>query len=160
MRSFPTWNAGALYARFHLDEPWDSPHNLPLLNEMPSVYACPSDRELKPGMTGYQVVVGPNTAFTPEFKPLHFDDFIDGVGNTILLGESRSVVPWTKPEDLRFDMSIPLSGLGSHHGNHKNGFNVLFADNSVRFLKTSIDPSDIEGLLTRNGHDIVRSESY
>ena len=43
-------------------------------------------------------------------------------------------MPWTKPEDLPFDMSVPLFGLGSHHGDHNNGFNVVFADNSVRFL--------------------------
>ena len=33
------------YSRFHLDEPWDSPHNLALLNDRPDVYACPSDQD-------------------------------------------------------------------------------------------------------------------
>ena len=87
-------------------------------------------------MTGYQAVIGPNTAFTPDFKPLQFKDFTDGVNATILVGESRSLVPWTKPEDLPLDMNLPLSGLGSHHGYHNNGFNALFADGSVRFLKS------------------------
>src|SRR5262249_3382628 len=32
-----------LYGRFHLDEPWDSPHNIKLLNEMPAVYRAPTD---------------------------------------------------------------------------------------------------------------------
>ena len=30
-----------LYRRFHLDEPWDGPHNKALLAEMPEVYAPP-----------------------------------------------------------------------------------------------------------------------
>ena len=160
----PYIDAGGLYAKFHLDEPWDSPHNYSLLAQMPSIYACPSDRELKPGMTGYQVVVGPRTVFPPDFKPVHFEDIVDGPAHTILIGESRRVVPWTKPEDLPFDMSGQLFGLGSHHGRlhgyHNNGFHVVFANNSVRFLETSIDPGDIEALLTRDGSDTSGPQSY
>ena len=48
----------AVYPGFDLDEPWDSPHNLALVNDRPDVFACSSDLDLKPGMTGYQVVVG------------------------------------------------------------------------------------------------------
>ena len=156
----PYIDAGGLYARFHLDEPWDSPHNYSLLAEMPSIYACPSDRELKPGMTGYQVVVGPRTVFPPDFKPMHFEDIVDGLGQTILIGELCKVVPWTKPEDLPFDISEALFGLGSHHGDHNNGFHVVFANNSVRFLETSIDPGDIEALLTRDGGGRSGRQSY
>ena len=73
---------------------------------------------------------------------------------------SRSIVPWTKPEDLPLDLSLPLSGLGSYHGYHNNGFNALFADGSVRFLKSSIAPSVVVALLTPNGNEIVSSDSY
>jgi prepilin-type processing-associated H-X9-DG protein len=156
----PYLEASSLYSRFHLDEPWDSPHNLALLEAMPLVYACPSDRARKPEMTGYEAVIGPATAFTPDFKPLSFEDFTDGLSNTLLVGESRRCVPWTKPEDLPFDMSVPLTGLGSHHGYHNNGFNALFADGSVRFLRISITPSVLSALLTRNGHEVVSPDSY
>jgi hypothetical protein len=156
----PYMGSSGLYARFHLDEPWNSPHNFALLGEMPNLYACPSDRALKPGMTGYQAVVGPETAFTPDFKPLTFRDFSDGTATTLVVGESRRSVPWTKPEDLPFDMSVPLSGLGSDHGYHNNGFNAAFADVSVRFLKSSIDPRVLRALLTRNGNDKVFSDDY
>ena len=37
-------------------------------------------------------------------------------------------------------MNLPLTGLGSHHGYHNNGFNVLFGDGSVRFLKNVDQP--------------------
>src|SRR5438552_1781471 len=30
-----------LYQEFHLDEPWDSPHNIDLLPGMPAIYAPP-----------------------------------------------------------------------------------------------------------------------
>ena len=37
----PFIEQAALYEQFHLDEPWDSPHNLKLLNGMPPVYRHP-----------------------------------------------------------------------------------------------------------------------
>jgi prepilin-type processing-associated H-X9-DG protein len=156
----PYLESRPLYSKFHLDEPWDSRHNLSLLDPMPLVYACPSDRTRKPGMTGYEAVIGPDTAFTPDFKSLPFQDFTDGLENTLLVGESRRCVPWTEPEDLPLDMSIPLTGLGSHHGYHNNGFNALFADGSVRFLKNSITPSVLGALLTRNGSQDVSPNSF
>lgn len=156
----PYLESSSLYSRFHLDEPWDSPHNLALLDPMPLVYACPSDATLKPGMTGYQAVIGPGTAFTPDLKSLRFPDFIDGLGQTLLVGESRGVVPWTKPEDLLLDRTIPLFDLGSHHGYHNNGFNALFADGSVRFLKKTITPSVLDALLTRDGHEAISPDSF
>ena len=156
----PYYDASPLYAKFHLDEPWDSPHNLALVGEMPNIYTCPSDGTLKSGMTGYQVVVGPNTAFTPDLKPVRFRDIADGLAGTLLVGESRRPVPWTKPEDLPLDMTVPLYGLGSHHGYHNNGFNALFADGSVRFLKRSITPGVLGSILTRDGNEVVSQDSY
>jgi prepilin-type processing-associated H-X9-DG protein len=157
----PFIDAGPLYDQFHLDEPWDSPHNLALLESMPLCYACPSDPSLlKPGMTGYQVVVGPATAFTPDYRPVSFGDFLDGMSQTILVSETRRVVPWTKPEELTSDSPLPLRGLGSHHGYHNNGFNAVMADGSVHFLKGSIAPSVLDALITRNGNEVVSSDSY
>ncbi|WZO99014.1 DUF1559 domain-containing protein [Isosphaeraceae bacterium EP7] len=149
-----------LFSKFHLDEPWDSPHNRSLIRDMPNVYRCPSDLTLTPGMTGYKVVVGPSTAFTPDFNPLRFLDFTDGLNGTLLIGESNDGVPWTKPEDLPFDMTKALSGLSSHHGNHGKGFNVLFVDGSVRFIKSTIDPAKLSAILTRNGNDVIRIDDY
>ena len=156
----PYLEASPLHAKFHLDEPWNSPHNLSLLDLMPNAYRCLSDSTLKPGMTGYQAIIGPDTGFRPDFMPLHFKNFTDELMTTILVGESRHAVPWTKPEDLPFTMTVSLTGLGSLHGYHDNGFNVLFADGSVKFLKSSINPSVLAALLTRNGNEVVRSEEY
>jgi hypothetical protein len=144
-------NYSSLYLKFHLDEPWDSPHNLSLLEPMPDVYACPANRTRKRGMTGYQAVIGYGTAFEPDFKPLRVLDFTDGLDRTLWIGESRRVVPWTKPEDLRFDMRIPNSGLGSDHGYQDNGFNALFGDGAVRFIKSTVSPLTLDAILTRNG---------
>src|SRR5262249_8990049 len=70
----PYFDPSTLYSKFRLDEPWDSPNNLAQLDQMPFIYGCPSDPTRKPGTTGYQAVVGPPTAFTPDFKLLSFQD--------------------------------------------------------------------------------------
>ena len=145
----PYLELGPLYAKFHLDEPWDSPHNLSLIEPIPSVFACPTDRTRKPGTTGYQAVIGADTAFTPDFKPLRIQDFSDGTTNTLLIGETRRCVPWTKPEDLPFNMSVPLSGLGSAHDRPDAGFNALFADGHARFIKNTVSASTLDAILTR-----------
>ena len=111
-------------------------------------------------MTGYQAVIGSDTAFTPDFRPLRVQDFSDGTSNTVLIGETRRCVPWTKPEDLRLDVKVPLMGLGSHHGHQNNGFHVLFADGSVRFLKGTIKPTTLDAILTRNGNRDFDVQSY
>src|SRR5262249_36515165 len=44
-----------LYKEFHLDESWDSPHNLRLLRRMPGIYApLGGARKVKPYHTPYQ----------------------------------------------------------------------------------------------------------
>ncbi len=156
----PFLDIGGLYPAFHLDEPWDSPHNFALLDSMPRIYACPSDHDRKPGMTGYQVVIGPETAFTPDFKAMRLIDFTDGASQTVLIGESRNDVPWTKPEDLAIDMAQTPSGLGSFHGYHNNGFNVLMADGAVRFVNTRVRIEVLRALLTPRSHDAVSADSY
>jgi prepilin-type processing-associated H-X9-DG protein len=148
--------------RFDLryDEPWDSPHNLKLLERMPYVYTCPSDMSLQPGMTGYQAIIGHNTAFARDSRPVPFGEITDGLSQTLMISESTHTVPWTKPEDVRFDTKLGVLVLSSHHGYHNNGFNALFADGSVRFLKSSIDPDVIRALATRNGNEKVSSDNY
>ena len=37
----PYLEQDALYKEFHLDEPWDSPHNRTLIERMPPTYRCP-----------------------------------------------------------------------------------------------------------------------
>lgn len=142
-----------LYQQFHLDEPWDSEHNIKLLEKMPPVYVDPS-LSLPPGMTIYQASVGEGQLLNAE-KATRFRDVTDGLSNTIAVFEANAenAVPWTKPTDVEIDQQNPLDSMGKHR---PGGFNVGFADGSVKFISDSIDPETFWKLLTRAGGEVVR----
>ena len=154
----------ALYNQFKLDEPWDSPNNMKLLQSMPKTYACPSVPNLPPGHSTYRVIVGKGAPFEGT-KGLSFQDFTDGTSNTLMVVESQEAVPWTKPDDLALDTDPNglLTKLASPHKGSPpggGGFNALFADGSVRFLKLSIDLKTFRALTTRNGKEVVNPGSF
>jgi hypothetical protein len=153
-----------LYERFALDEPWDSPHNKPLLEDIPRWYLSPEARDDAPGLTRYQVFVGPGTAF--ERDGLTWGDFPDGLSNTLLVVAAGDPVPWTKPEDLAYDPGKPLPPLGHlfsrpavkvlcYPVTTEQGFLGCFADGSVRFLRGDAGEGAVRALITRNGGEKV-----
>jgi prepilin-type processing-associated H-X9-DG protein len=148
----------ALYNKFKLDEPWDSPHNKALINEMPPTYVCPSRTNVAPGSTTYQVFVGPGALFE-EGKTTRIQNVTDGTSNTLMVIEANRAVPWTKPDDLKFDPNAAPSLLGAW-SNHPGGFDALFADGSVRFIKFSVSPQVIKCLITRSSGEVVSADQY
>lgn len=144
----------ALYNEFHLDEPWDSAHNKTLIGRMPTTYACPSRRDPEPGTTNYRVFTGKGAAFDQP-EGTKFTDVTDGPATTLGVVEAKEAVVWTKPEGLPFsgDGAAALNLAGS---NHPGGFNAMFLDGSVRFLKVSIAADAFKSLLTRNGGEIIQ----
>ncbi|MGA2034679.1 MAG: DUF1559 domain-containing protein [Thermoguttaceae bacterium] len=151
----PYIEEGPLYKQFHLDEPWDSEHNKTLIPLMPKLYANPSVPP-RPGMAHYLAVCGKGLMFEGE-KGRRPMDIRDGTSNTIMVVEADDdhAVIWTKPEDWQFDPQHPLAGLGRAH---PNGFNVLFADGSVRLIARSVDPKTFEAMLTIAGGEVIRPE--
>jgi hypothetical protein len=61
----PYLEEGGLSNQFRLDEPWDSDHNLRLVEQMPAVYADPTApaEQAARGLTTVQVMTGPDTPF-------------------------------------------------------------------------------------------------
>jgi prepilin-type processing-associated H-X9-DG protein len=146
-----------LYKKFKLDEPWDSPNNKALLKYMPTTYACPSRPNTEPFTTTYRVFNGPGSLLE-NGRDTRLADVTDGTSNTIMAVEAKDAVPWTKPEELPFGPSpTPMFGAGS---NHPGGFNAAFADGSVRFIKSTINPMTLKALITRAGGEVVNSDQF
>jgi hypothetical protein len=155
----------ALYARFHLDEPWDSPHNLTLLSPAPRPFRPPTDIvSADPSLTYYQVFVGPGAAFEGDKGLKIPDDFPDGIQNTILVVEAREPVPWSKPADIPYAANLPLPEFGAlrrkrmgplQWGEYKPaGFTAALADGSFRWFGPDMPPDGLRGWITRNGGEI------
>jgi hypothetical protein len=145
----------ALFKKFKLDEPWDSPHNKKLIPLMPKMYALPGvGKPTKEGQTYYQVVAGEGTPFDPRFDRtiegtlrlyVKLSDIKDGTKNTGMVVEAATPVPWTKPEDIAYDPKKPFPKLG---GLFKEGFNVLLFDGSVRMIGRKAKEKALRGLFT------------
>ena len=88
----------ALYERFHLDEAWDSPHNVSLLKEMPGAYAPVTLRESTPYATCYQRVVGRGSLLSGDEGTRADVNFF--ARPTLMIVEAAEPVPWTKPRGL------------------------------------------------------------
>jgi prepilin-type processing-associated H-X9-DG protein len=141
----------ALYKEFRLNEPWDSEHNKKLIAKIPPIYVTRLAKPSAVGGTFYQGFLGKMAAFEGK-RGLRFVEFTDGLSNTIMVAESAVDVPWTKPADLPFDPDGKLPKLG---GLFEGGFNTLFCDGSVRFLKATIKPDTLKMMITRNGGEVI-----
>lgn len=154
-----------LYRQFHLDEPWDSEHNLKLLPLMPSMYVCPSSG-LDPGVgkTTYLAAAGPGMALSsPSAKARGSGGVVlsgvpgsaisDGWSKTVLILEvpPEDAVPWTKPQD--FDAAPAEAAARLFAGaNHQGGIHMaVFGDTHVAQLTEDLDPAVLASLLTRAG---------
>jgi Protein of unknown function (DUF1559) len=139
----------ALYKQFRLDEPWDSKHNLPLLEKMPAVLRSPRVALKGKGYTVYQGFSGQNAVFRPGQPALTIAGFPDGLSNTILTVEATTAVPWSKPADIPFDPAKAVPGFGKALGDMPL---AALMEGSVRTLdlkklsaetlKRAIDPAD------------------
>lgn len=131
-----------LFAKFHLDEPWDSQHNRKLLAEMPAVYEV---AEL-PGVchTPYVTPVSPYS-FMSATQPRKRDDIAGrGVGlTTVLEVDLDQSVLWTKPQDWILDPKDVYRGVGGLRLMHLSGFMHLNADGSVSVTPTDNDPKTV-----------------
>jgi len=147
----------ALFDEFHMEESWDSPHNRTLVNRMPEIFRCPFDRDVLPTMSSYVAVSGAQTMF-PSRQSIRREDISDDLSLTVMLIEiGGSSIPWTKPEDLSFDVAVNVKDIpaarayGARH--------VLLADGSVTTIVNAVKPSVWQALLTINdGESISASD--
>jgi hypothetical protein len=145
----PYLEQNELYKAYKFNEPWDSPSNKKVLEKMPSVYsALPSQGGTS---SSYYVFSGEDTAF-PGDRAIKLTHITDGTSNTIMAVEAKRNIPWTKPEDLKFELKKPIARPG---GFFPGGFNAALCDGSVRFIPSSIADPILRALITRGGGEVL-----
>ena len=121
-----------LFLRFKLDEPWDSPHNIKLLDHMPDFYKSLD----YPGLGNKTVVLGlsgPGAIFAPGEsgeapRAVRLRDIPHASACVlVVMAQPERAVPWTAPDDFVFDPRSPRQGLTTG----SDPILALFADGSA-----------------------------
>ena len=152
-----------LYERFNHDEPWDSPHNIQLVTEMPLFFESP-ELDLPMGYTVYQVpytdiITTPSpqdlAMFDTSGEAVTFKQITDGSSSTIMVMEvdEAAAVEWTKPADWEYDPSDPKHDLGN---SNPRFIIVSFVDGSTHRLPADISPEEFKAMITRSAGDAVQ----
>ncbi len=151
----PYLEQGPLYERFHLDEPWDSPHNRTLIEHMPDVYRLGRDKGTS---TRFQVLTGPGMLFGQQQAP-RMRDVPDGARHTIMalvVGPGRAIT-WTKPDELVLDLDDPLASLGAIPGRYIASVTV---DGRPLMLPSDIEATEFLAMATPNGKEVIDADRY
>ena len=120
-----------LYDQFHHDEPWDSEHNIQLLDQMPLLFKNPSTAG-QPGWTDYVAPINDDSVLVPG-AGIDFDAVTDGTSATVMLMEvgASQQVPWTSPQDIEIET---LESLDEIDNGHPGTVLIAMADGSVRAI--------------------------
>jgi Protein of unknown function (DUF1559) len=150
-----------LYRQFKLDEPWDSPTNIRLVNQIPAVYGTPqANQRAGPGKTYYRGFSNPGTVFDKPPRPgvivRHRPpaSFLDGTSNTLMVVEAGEPVEWTKPEDIDWAPGSPRPSLGGIAPSLPY-CHCLMADGAVVRLRKDVPDQTLRWLITRNDRNVL-----
>ena len=153
----PYLEQASLYEKFHLDEPWDSPHNKKLIESMPNVYLSPNSTA-EAGKTTYLGVGGADGVFVrPQPDGLlgtRMREITDGVSKTVLTVETvdEAAVIWTKPGDFAPGKKDPWKNL---RRGQLGGVTVGYADGSVRQIPKDTPDNSVRAVFTKSGGEAV-----
>lgn len=156
----PYLGFNAQYEQFHLDEPWDSPHNLALLKPTPRVYRSPhlTSNQIADGMTA---IVAPMCSGGVIANPggTRTRDITDGTAYTLLFVEAsaNNAVPWTKPDDLH----VVPSHLGAAFvGLPNDYFRGVLCDGHVRRFPHDAHNESLLKLFVMNDGQVIRDDDF
>jgi hypothetical protein len=146
----------ALYDQFHLDEPWDSPHNRTLIPRMPAVYRSASAVETVQGMTPFVAPLTKNSLMGRPGRSLTFQEVTDGTSSTVWLVRlpDAQIAVWTRPEDWRVPQENALSTL--RQGD--DSFLGARVDGSVQVFDGKLTNETFQGLLSVDGGDPIEGD--
>jgi hypothetical protein len=148
-----------LYKKFKLDEPWDSPHNKKLIPLMPKTYLRAG--ETGGGRTSLVAISGPGSVHSSKSggwagAGVRIDQIKDGLNNTVAIVDSNLSVEWTRPEDLKIDMTGKFTPPRAMFRNEGGRYLFSMFDGSVRRVKaTAVSDDTLRAVLTPFAGDKV-----
>jgi hypothetical protein len=147
----PFFGYSDLYEQFHLDEPWDSPHNIELVEQIPLTYQSANPPGIELGRTCIQVPMMKDSYWNGRSEEWQTFRALTDSTDTIcfVAAPKRKSVIWTKPDDLLVDAENPVRSLFGDRDN------VLIArfNSSVITLPASITPDSLRAQLTHASGD-------
>ncbi|MCH2611859.1 MAG: DUF1559 domain-containing protein, partial [Pirellulales bacterium] len=148
----------ALYRRFKLDEPWNSPHNLSLAEAIPRMYQHPAYPELA-NKTVYLATVAEEDQLKSAFgnwltRPR---DITDGEAQTVMFAEVAPIKArfWTQPDDVEINLSDVPGSLGF---GPKDEINLLFCDGRIQEVPSDLMAATWRSLILRNDGQPIREQ--
>ncbi len=155
----PYLDQANLYNEFHLDEPWDSEHNIKLVARIPAVLkssGLPIEKA-EPGKTRFVAPLTKDSAFGRIGGGVRVQDMTDGTSNSLMIVEASfdKAVIWTKPEDVLIDENNPLLSIIAKDS---DGFTACLCDGSARFFSKGIDTQTLKALLSISGGEVIDSD--
>lgn len=182
-RILPYMEQGAVFSQIDFSQPWNAlPGNQAASRFNIPSYRCPSaitefDGKLDYGglqgtaLTNLPLGFGADQAFgcgaiivatSQQPQAVRFADIIDGLSQTICVGESvdrgsENSGRWACGRNCFTQLAnrINTSGEGDLTSRHPQGAHALFADGHVRLLSESIDSLALGAVCTRNGQEVV-----
>jgi hypothetical protein len=158
----PFLDTSPLYNSYNFSVAWDHLSNSTAINSRVYVYSCPSE-PIEPGkenFTNFLMVTGPGTFYDSERGAITLlSNIRDGTSSTISVVQSSREVHWASPDDLVVDVKRPLN-LADFKNSHPGGFQAMFLDGSIRFIKLSTPETRIRTLLSIAGDEEIPQGSY
>lgn len=133
-----------LYKQFKLDEPWNGPNNIKLLEKMPAVYQSATLGQTST-KTSFQIFSSPNTPFGKKPTGLAIKD-LDNPGKTLMIVSTlpEKAIEWTKPESLEYKKD----NLKEYFGEFILGVPFMGNPLLVQIGKNDKDLQLVEGWIT------------
>jgi len=162
----PYVDANDLYKEFKLDEPWNSPHNIRLLDWMPEAYRHPRQPDELRSKTCYRGFSNPGAVFERRPRNLamallggpiadmktrfRLANLKDPLSETFLVVEAAEFVEWTRPNDLDAAPDKPFPALGGHR-RRSEYFGAVMCDGAARTLPIATDETKLRALVSHSG---------
>jgi hypothetical protein len=157
----PALGRNDLYQQFKLDEPWDGPNNIKLLDQMPDVYAGPAARtKAGPNKMFYRGFAGPGglfepgTAQNPNPQVLFPAGVTDGTSSTLFAVDAGEAVEWTRPDALDFSPGKPRPAFGGAYPGLPYAW-VLMCDGSIHRMRKDVPDNTLRWLIGRRDGMVI-----